>query len=71
MKDDCRCGCSIPHSEGEHDQHIDADSVCALISQVAQGTTLTGAYPCNIQVTETLDMQKDPKAILLQGWILA
>ena len=34
--------------KGEHDQHIEADSVHAPISQVAQGTTLIGAYSCNI-----------------------
>ena len=55
----------------EHDQHIEADSVCALISHVAQGTTLIEAYSCNIQVTETLDMQKDPKAMSLEDWIMA
>ena len=41
---------------GEHDQHIEADTVSALISQVVQGTTLIEAYSCNIQITETLDM---------------
>ena len=41
---------------GEHNHHMEADSLCALISQVAQGTTLIEAYSCNIQVTETLDM---------------
>ena len=46
----------------EHNQHIKADLVCAQISQVAQGSTLIKNYSCNIQVTETLDMQKDPKA---------
>ena len=40
----------------EHDQHIEADSVHALISQVAQGATMMEAYFCNIQVTETLDI---------------
>ena len=32
----------------EHDQHMEADSVCALISQAAQATTLMEAYSCNI-----------------------
>ena len=40
----------------EQNQHIEADSVHALISHAVQGTTLTDAYSCNIQVTETLDM---------------
>ena len=30
--------------KGEHDQHIDAYSVHALISQAGQGTTLIEAY---------------------------
>ena len=54
-----------------HDQHIKADAVYALISHVVQCTTLTEAYSCNIQVTETLDMQKDPKAMFLEDWIVA
>ena len=45
----------------KHDQHIEADSVCALISHVAQGTTLIEAYSFSIQVTETLETQNDPK----------
>ena len=60
-----------PTSQGEHNQHIEADSVCALISQVAQGTTLIEAYSCNIQVIEALDMQKDPKAMLVENWTVA
>ena len=56
---------------GKHNHHIEDKSVLALISQVAQGTTLIEAYSCNIQVTETLDMQKDPKAMLLEDWIVA
>ena len=35
-------------SKGENDQPIVADSICALISQAAQGTTLMEAYFCNI-----------------------
>ena len=55
----------------EQDQHIDMTQVCALIMQVEQGTTLIQVYSCNIQVTETLDMQKDPKAMSLEDWIVA
>ena len=33
---------------GEHDKHIEANSVCALISQAAHSTTLMEAYSCNI-----------------------
>ena len=33
---------------GEHDQHIEAYSVPALISQAAQGTAPIEAYSCNI-----------------------
>ena len=47
----------------KHDQYIEADSVHALILHVAQSTTLMGAYSCNIWVTETLDIQKKPKAM--------
>ena len=42
--------------KGEHDQYMEANSVHALISQQAQGTTLMEAYSCTIWVTETLDM---------------
>ena len=41
---------------GEHNHLTKADSVCALISQVVQGTTLIDAYSCKMQVTGTLDM---------------
>ena len=51
---------------GENDHHLDSDSVCALISQAAQGTTMMEAYSCNIWVTETLDMQKDPCMMLVK-----
>ena len=54
----------------EYHQHIEADSVCALISQAIQGTTLMKAYSCNVQITETLDMQKDPKAMSVKDWII-
>ena len=43
-------------TKGEHDEHIEANSVHALISQVVQGTTLMEAYSCHICVTNTLDM---------------
>ena len=39
---------ALLHSEGEHGQHIEADSVHALISQVVQGINLIEAYSCNI-----------------------
>ena len=32
----------------EYDQHMEADLLCVLISQVVQGTTLMEAYFCNI-----------------------
>ena len=53
----------------EHNQHIEDDSVCAQISQAVQGITLIEAYCCNIQVTLTLNMQKDPKAMSLEDWM--
>ena len=56
---------------GEHDQNIEADSAHALISQVVQGATLIEAYSHNIQVTETLAIQKDPKAMSLGDWTIA
>ena len=55
----------------ELNHHIEAHSVYALISQVAQGSTLIEAYSCNIQITEALDIQKDPKATLVEDWIVA
>ena len=70
-EDRCRYHCFIPHSEGEHNQHIKADSVHALISHIMQGTILIEAYSCNIQVTESLDMKKDPKPTSLEDWIIA
>ena len=55
----------------KHNQHIETDAVCALISHVVQGTTLIEAYFCNKHVTEILDMQKDPRAMLFEDWIMA
>ena len=55
----------------KHDQHIEADSACVLISHATVGTTLIEVYSCNLQVTKTLDIQKDPKAMLLKDWIMA
>ena len=55
----------------DHDQHIEADTVWALISNVTQGTTLIGTYSYNIQVTKTLNMQKDPKVMSQKDWIIA
>ena len=55
-----------PTFQGEACQHIEADPVCALILQMAQGTTLMEAYSCNIQVTEILDVQKDPNMMLVE-----
>ena len=45
----------------DHDQHVEVDTVWALISNVTQGTTLIEDYSCNIQGTEALDMQKIQK----------
>ena len=50
---------------------MEADSVHALIFKVALGTSLMEAYSCNIWVTETLDMQKDPKLMLVKEWAIA
>ena len=55
----------------EYDQHIEADSLCVPIYQPVQGSTLMEAYSCNVQVTETLDMWEDPKAMLIKDWIIA
>ena len=55
----------------KHNQHIEADSVCALISQAAQGITLIVAYSCIMQVTQTLDIQEDPKAMIVEDRIVA
>ena len=60
---------SIPWED--YDWHIEADTVQALISNMIQGTTLIQAYSCNIQVTETLDRQKDPKAMSKEDQIIA
>ena len=56
--------------KGEHNQHMEADSVHSLISQLTQGTTLMEAYSCNIWVTDTLNMQKDPKAMPVKDWVI-
>ena len=54
-----------------HDQYIEADAVHALISHAAQGASLIETYSCNMQVTETLDMQKVPNVMSLEDWIIA
>ena len=56
---------------GEHDQHIEVDSVNALISQVVQGITLMEAHSSNVWVIETLDVQKDPKVMSVEDWVVA
>ena len=56
--------------KGEYGQCIEADSVCALIYQTVQGTTLMEAYSCNVWVTENLDMEKDPKAMPVKDWVI-
>ena len=57
--------------KGEYNQHIETDSVHALISQAVQDTTLMEAYSCNVHVTESLDMQKDLKAMSVKDRIIA
>ena len=57
--------------KGEHDQHIEADSVCAQISEAVQATTLIEAYFCNVHATKTQDMQKNPKVMSVKDWIIA
>ena len=57
--------------KGKHDQHLEADSIHALISQAVQGTTLMEAYSCIIWVTEDLDRQKDPKVMSVEDWVVA
>ena len=47
-KDKCGCRCSSHIPMGEYDQSIEAELVCALISQAIQGTTLIEAYSCNV-----------------------
>ena len=51
--------------------HIEADTIQALIFKVTLGATLIEVYSCNIQVTETSDIQKDPKVISQKDWITA
>ena len=41
------------------------------MSQVVQGTTLMEASSFNIQVTETLAIQNDPKAVLIEDLVVA
>ena len=48
----------------------ETDAVCVLISQVAQGTTLMEAYSWNTWVTESLDVQKDPKVMSVEDYFL-
>ena len=55
----------------DHDQHIEADTVWELISNATQDTTLIEVYSCNIQVTRSLHMQEDPKALSQKDWIIA
>ena len=56
--------------KGKHDKHIETDSVCALISEAVQGTTMMEAYSCNIQVMVALNIQKDPKVMLVNDWVI-
>ena len=49
--------------KGEYDQSIEAESVCALISQAVQGAMLIEACSCNVHVTENLDRTEDPKTM--------
>ena len=42
-----------------------------LTSSPVQGTTLIETFSYNVHVTETLDMQKDPKAMLVKDWVIA
>ena len=42
-----------------------------IILKAIKGTTSVEVYSCNVQVTETLEMQKDPKAMLLKDWMTA
>ena len=63
---------TLSHILGKQNiQHINTDTVCVLISHVVQDTTCIQAYSSNIIVTETLDMQKDPKAMSLEDLIRA
>ena len=55
----------------DHNQYIKTDMIQVIISNAIQGTTLVEAYYCNIQDTETLDMQQDPNAMLLNNWTIA
>ena len=49
----------------DYDWHIEADTVQVLIF------ILMEVYSCNIQVNESSDIQKDPKAILQKDWNIA
>ena len=56
--------------KGEYDQSIEAESVCALIYQAIQGTTLIEAYSCNFQVTKTLDRMEYTRTMSEKDWII-
>ena len=63
---------AVSHIQWEdYDWHIEDDTVQTLISNATQGTALIEAYSCNIQATETLDMQKDSKVMSQKDWIIA
>ena len=70
-KDECGFRCSLTHSEGEHDQHIEADSAHALISQVAWDSIPIDPYSFNIWVIEALDIPKDPKVMSAEDMVVA
>ena len=53
----------------DHDQYIETDMVQVIIPSVIKGSTFVEVFSCNIQVTETLDMQEDSITMLLKEWI--
>ena len=56
---------------GDHDQHIKAEMVQAIISNAIQVSIIVEAYSSNVQVTVPVDMQGDPEAMSLKDWIIA
>ena len=54
----------------EHEQHIEAGLVQAIILNAINNITLVEAYSCHNQVTETMDTPANPKPMTLKEWII-
>ena len=70
-KDGCQCRCSVLHSKGvAQSAYWSWPCLCPNFTG-STGTTLIEVYSCKMQVTETLDIQKDQKVMSVEVWLVA